>query len=177
MSQDNDSSYTAESSPSPSPRAMEHAGVAVTPAQGRSHQSRQDLPSRLRALQQEQKRREVLRALDDAEQQRREVLKALDAEERARRARIDEQEQHLQRLRKQRKHEKKDKERRRSRSRSRPRSRSSLAMVPPVMMQALVSMPAFQTEVDKQMAKHLRTHSAQMRGSHSRSMPRKSSGR
>ena len=111
----------------------------------------------------------MLRALDNAEQEGREVLRALE--------RIEEQEKHLHHLRQKRKHEKKDKERRRSRSMSRPRSRSSMAMVPPEMMQALVSMPAFQTEVAKQMAKHLRTPDAQMKGSRSRSRPRKSSRR
>ena len=119
----------------------------------------------------------MLRALDNAEQERREVLRALEAEEREKRVRIEEQEKHLHHLRQKRKHEKKDKERRRSRSMSRPRSRSSLAMVPPEMMQALVSMPAFQTEVAKQLAKHLRTPDAQMKGSRSRSRPRKSSRR
>jgi len=128
------------------------------------------LPSRLRALEvAEQERREVLRALDNAEQEGREVLRALE--------RIEEQEKHHHHLRQKRKHEKKDKERRRSRSMSRPRSRSSMAMVPPEMMQALVSMPAFQTEVAKQLAKHLRTPDAQMKGSRSRSRPRKSSRR
>ena len=161
--------YSVDSSPSPPPRAVR---MASGPAQGRSSRTRQDLPSRLRALQQAQQgvlarvaaRRDELWRLDVAEQEKKQVLRALDAEARARRECIEEQQKRLDRLRR-----KQHKERRRSRSKSKPRS-SDHSLVPPEMLQALVQLTAFQVEVAKQMAR-------QMRRSRSRSRPKKSSRR